>query len=404
MLICHFISLLTRAEVVIMRKIYGILASFASLQHTYDSVICLIAFVTLVFTGTRLTPFNIFTMVGLLSENRRSLVYGLTDGMQLIADCFASLDRIEHFLLIEELANGKSRRHSKRRESPKDHKPKEEGNYIKAIDLTCHWNGLNEAPVLSNINMDLKENKLALITGPVGCGKSTLLLTLLEELMPTSGEVQRKGSIVYVPQTAWVFSGTVRENILFSKPYDEKRYQETLEACDLAKDVERLPDGDKTTLGERGASLSGGQKARVNLARAVYADADIYLLDDPLSAVDAKVGKHIFETCISGMLSNKIRVLVTHQLQYLKNADYVMILDTKGTIEHEGDYFQLQVSYEGGVGGDCVIDLLKHVGMQLNVNEGQNNRFQFQEIDFFVLFCLQITKDFIPQEKGVLLF
>jgi ATP-binding cassette subfamily C (CFTR/MRP) protein 4 len=283
-------------------------------------------------------------MVGLLSENRRSLVYGLTDGMQLIADCFASLDRIEHFLLIEELASG-SRKSSTKKDTSKEHKSKDEGNYIKAIDLTCHWNGLNETSVLSNINMNLSENKLALITGPVGCGKSTLLLTLLEELMPSSGEVQRKGSIVYVPQTAWVFSGSVKENILFSKPYDEKRYKETLEACDLAKDIERLPNGDDTTLGERGASLSGGQKARVNLARAVYADADIYLLDDPLSAVDAKVGKHIFESCISGMLGNKIRVLVTHQLQYLKNADYVMILDTKGTIEHEGDYFQLQVSY-----------------------------------------------------------
>lgn len=299
----------------------------------------MIAFITLVFTGTRLTPFNIFTMVGLLSENRRSLVYGLTDGMQLIADCFASLDRIEHFLLIEELTNCSSRKSSRR----KSDESINGGHYLKANDITCHWNGINEAPVLSNINLDLQAKKLALITGPVGCGKSTLLLTLLEELIPTTGEIERRGEIVYVPQTAWVFSGTVRENILFSKPFDEERYKQTLEVCDLAKDIERLPNGDETMLGERGASLSGGQKARVNLARAVYADADIYLLDDPLSAVDAKVGKHIFEKCISEMLGDKIRVLVTHQLQYLKNADYVMILDTKGTVEHEGAYSQLQV-------------------------------------------------------------
>ncbi|XP_032234169.1 ATP-binding cassette sub-family C member 4 [Nematostella vectensis] len=335
-----------RTEVLIMRKIYGILSSFASLQHTYDSVICLIAFITLVFTGTRLTPYNIFTMVGLLSENRRSLVYGLTDGMQLIADCFASLDRIEHFLLIEELSEtgGSSRKASCQEEREEENEEEKEGEpYIRVNNVACHWNGTDVSPVLSDINMDFNENKLVLVTGPVGSGKSSLLLTLLGELLPSEGSVKTRGEVVYVPQTAWVFSGTVRENILFSKPYDEERYQRTLEACDLAKDIVSLPQGDATILGERGASLSGGQKARVNLARAVYADGDIYLLDDPLSAVDAKVGKHIFENCITGVLENKIRILVTHQLQHLKNADYIMIMD-RGAISHEGDYQQVQDS------------------------------------------------------------
>lgn len=110
--------LILRSELSFLRKIYNILSTFASLQHTYDSVICLIAFITLIFTGIRLTPFNVFTMVGLLSENRRSLVYGLTDGMQLIADCFASLERIEAFLLIEELnGNGKGKEGNQDEES-----------------------------------------------------------------------------------------------------------------------------------------------------------------------------------------------------------------------------------------------------------------------------------------------
>ena len=170
-----------------------------------------------------------------------------------------------------------------------------------------------------------------------------MLLSLLDELSPTKGEVLHKGKVVYVPQIAWVFSGTLRENILFNQPFDEEKYQRTIEACDLTKDISRLPNGDNTVLGERGCSLSGGQRARVNLARAVYFDADIYLLDDPLSAVDAKVGKHIFEKCISGVLSNKIRILVTHQLQYLKNADYIVILD-KGTIAKEGDYSKMKES------------------------------------------------------------
>ena len=336
----HFMHF--RWEVRILHKIYVILATFASLLYTYDSVICLISFITLIFTGIRLTPFNIFTMVGLLGENRWSLIYGLTEGMQQIADCFASLDRIENFLLIEELSgNGTNGNEARER---KDEGSKDEKPFLKATDLTCHWNGDDvETAILTNVNLDIKENKLVLVTGPVGCGKSSLLLSFLDELPPTKGEVIHKGKVVYVPQTAWVFTGTLRENILFNQPFDEEKYQRTIEACDLNSDISRLPNGDNTVLGERGCSLSGGQRARVNLARAVYFDADIYLLDDPLSAVDAKVGKHIFEKCISGVLSNKIRILVTHQLQYLKNADYIVILD-KGTIVKEGEYSEMKES------------------------------------------------------------
>lgn len=189
----------------------------------------------------------------------------------------------------------------------------------------------------------MAEGKLLLVTGPVGCGKSSLLLALLEELPPSTGKVTRNGKIVYVPQTAWAYSGTLRENILFNQAFDQEKYDRTIEACDLKKDIAMLPEGDKTLLGERGASLSGGQRARVNLARAVYSDADIYLLDDPLSAVDAKVGKHIFENCINGLLSNKVRVLVTHQLQYMKSADYIVILD-KGGVVKQGAYQQMKES------------------------------------------------------------
>ncbi|XP_015762179.1 PREDICTED: multidrug resistance-associated protein 4-like [Acropora digitifera] len=342
------VRMIRRSEISILRKIYNILSTFASLQHTYDSVICLIAFITLIFTGIRLTPFNVFTMVGLLSENRRSLVYGLTDGMQLIADCFASLERIESFLLIEELnGNGIEMKQSEEpyeNEADGSEKAQREPDsepFLKASKITCHWNGTNEASVLSDVSIEVKENKLLLVTGPVGSGKSSLLLAFLDELPPSTGNITRKGKIVYVPQTAWVYSGTLRDNILFNQEFDEEKYDRTIEACDLRKDIAMLPQGDKTILGERGASLSGGQRARVNLARAVYSDADIYLLDDPLSAVDAKVGKHIFENCINGLLSNKVRILVTHQLQYMKSADYIVILD-KGKVVKEGEYDKMK--------------------------------------------------------------
>lgn len=341
-----------RSELSFLRKIYNILSTFASLQHTYDSVICLIAFITLIFTGIRLTPFNVFTMVGLLSENRRSLVYGLTDGMQLIADCFASLERIESFLLIEELngnGNGKEENHPEEttgdengdEEKATDKESSSGKPFLKASNITCHWNGQNEASVLNDVSLEVTEERLLLVTGPVGCGKSSLLLAFLDELPPSTGKITHNGRIVYVPQTAWVYSGTLRDNILFNQPFDQEKYDKTIEACDLKKDIAMLPEGDKTLLGERGASLSGGQRARVNLARAVYSDGDIYLMDDPLSAVDAKVGKHIFENCINGLLSNKVRVLVTHQLQYMKSADYIVILD-KGSVVKQGKYEQMK--------------------------------------------------------------
>ena len=135
-----------------------------------------------------------------------------------------------------------------------------------------------------------------------------------------------RGKIAYASQEAWVFSGTVRQNILCGLGYDVKRYKEVVRACALEKDLSLLPDGDQTTVGDRGVSLSGGQKARLNLARALYIDADIYLLDDPLSAVDAQVGRHLFDRAITGYLCDKIRILVTHQLQYLPEVDRIVVL------------------------------------------------------------------------------
>lgn len=132
----------------------------------------------------------------------------------------------------------------------------------------------------------------------VGSGKTTLLEALLGELELDSGTIEFNGKLSYANQVPWLFEGSVKSNILFSEEYDEKRYSEVIKAAGLERDFELFEFGDKTIVGERGISLSGGQKARVSLARAVYKKADIYLLDDPLSAVDTLVGKHIFEECI----------------------------------------------------------------------------------------------------------
>lgn len=149
----------------------------------------------------------------------------------------------------------------------------------------------------------------------------------LGELDVMSGSIEINGSMSYASQEPWVFAATVRQNILFGAEYDKQRYNEVVRACALEKDFEQFPNGDLTIVGDRGASLSGGQKARINLARAVYRDTDIYLLDDPLSAVDIHVAKQLYEDCINGYLENKTRVLVTHQVHQLKNADHIIILN-----------------------------------------------------------------------------
>ena len=143
-----------------------------------------------------------------------------------------------------------------------------------------------------------------------------------------------------MPQSAWVFSGTIRENVLFGEPYNEEWYTKVLETCALLEDINRFPSGDCTFVGEHGVVLSGGQLARVNLARAVYADANVYLLDDPLSAVDIKVGEHIFEQCICTLLRNKIRVLVTHEKKHMVAADQVIVLDN-GSVKEKGSFSEL---------------------------------------------------------------
>ena len=195
--------------------------------------------------------------------------------------------------------------------------------------------------ILQDIQFSTASQSLTVITGPVGSGKSTLLSAIAGEISDVSGTITFPGTLVYVPQTPWIFSGTIRENILFGQPYDEPKYNRVIEACALTEDIQRFPDYDQTVVGERGEVLSGGQKARVSLARAVYADADLYLLDDPLSAVDFKVGQHIFETCIKDLLGDKMRVLTSHQEQHMKEADQVIVL-YKGRVLEKGSFTKLQ--------------------------------------------------------------
>nr|QCO93577.1 ATP-binding cassette subfamily C member 6 [Chilo suppressalis] len=213
---------------------------------------------------------------------------------------------------------------------------------IQLQDVCANWT--EDGPVtLRNINVTIPKGKLCAIIGSVGSGKSSILHLLLNELRATSGRIYLSGPLSYASQEPWLFVATVRQNILFGLPYNSKKYKEVVRVCALQKDFQQFPHGDQTLVGERGASLSGGQRARINLARAVYRQADVYLLDDPLSAVDAHVGRQLFDECIGGYLRHTTRVLVTHQLHYLKDADYILIMNN-GAVEAKGTYDELMSS------------------------------------------------------------
>ncbi|NXQ53258.1 MRP1 protein, partial [Anthoscopus minutus] len=272
------------------------------------------AFVSLALFNILRFPLNILPMV-----------------ISSIVEASVSLKRLREFLSHEELDPDSIVR------GP----VKEAEGCIVVKNATFSW-AKTDPPLLSSINFTVPEGSLVAVVGQVGCGKSSLLSALLGEMDKREGYVVVKGSVAYVPQQAWVQNATLEDNIIFGREMNENRYKRVIEACALLPDIEILPSGDKTEIGEKGVNLSGGQKQRVSLARAVYCNADVYLLDDPLSAVDAHVGKHIFEKVIGpkGILKNKTRVLVTHAINYLPQMDTILVM-TDGEISEMGSYQEL---------------------------------------------------------------
>lgn len=213
---------------------------------------------------------------------------------------------------------------------------------VRVRDASFTWNKHQPNNVLENINLSARKGELTCIVGRVGSGKSSLLQAILGDLWKTHGEVVVRGRIAYVAQQSWVMNASVKENIVFGHRWDPHFYDLTIEACALVDDFKTLPDGDQTEVGERGISLSGGQKARLTLARAVYARADVYLLDDVLSAVDSHVGRHLINRVLgpSGVLNGKTRILATNAIAVLPEADFIGLLRDRTLVE-KGTYEQL---------------------------------------------------------------
>uniref|UniRef100_A0A8C3KLA4 Canalicular multispecific organic anion transporter 1 n=1 Tax=Calidris pygmaea TaxID=425635 RepID=A0A8C3KLA4_9CHAR len=200
----------------------------------------------------------------------------------------------------------------------------------------------SEATFAWDITLDIVPGSLVAVVGAVGSGKSSLVSAMLGEMENVKGHINIQGSLAYVPQQAWIQNATLKDNILFGSELDEARYQQVIKACALLPDLALLPAGDQTEIGEKGINLSGGQKQRVSLARAVYSNADIYILDDPLSAVDAHVGKYLFEHVLGpkGLLQNKTRILVTHSISFLPQVDNIVVL-VAGAVSEHGSYSTL---------------------------------------------------------------
>ncbi|CAG88326.2 DEHA2E17622p [Debaryomyces hansenii CBS767] len=217
---------------------------------------------------------------------------------------------------------------------------------VSVKDGTFLWsknrNDDNYKVALSQINFESRKGNLDCIVGKVGSGKSSLIQAFLGDLYKLDGDVRLHGKVAYVSQVPWIVNGTVKENILFGHKYDAEFYQHVLKACALTVDLSILPKGDKTEVGEKGISLSGGQKARLSLARAVYARADVYLLDDPLSAVDEHVGRHLIDHVIgpSGLLKSKCKILATNSIGVLSIANNIHMVSNGKIVEH-GTYDEI---------------------------------------------------------------
>ncbi|KFH68024.1 hypothetical protein MVEG_06754 [Podila verticillata NRRL 6337] len=238
-------------------------------------------------------------------------------------------------------------------------------------------------PYLRNINLQIPRGSLVAVVGPVGSGKSSLLQAMVGNMTMSQGEVIRGTNISYASQTAWIQNATIQDNILFDTPLDEERYRRVIKACCLEQDLKLFPFGDQTEIGERGVNLSGGQKARLSLARSVYFNAGTVILDDPLSAVDAHVGKKLWEDCVMSELKDRTRVIATHQLHVLPDVDYILCMQN-GVIAEEGTFKELMAN-----NGDFCALMEQYGGAQ-----------QADEKEEAVLDAMDIS-DSIQSEKAV---
>ncbi|XP_045018396.1 ATP-binding cassette sub-family C member 4-like isoform X1 [Bubalus bubalis] len=290
-----------------------------------SKIMIFVTFITNELLDNLITASQVFVVVTLFEALRFSSTLYFPMAIEKVSEAVVSIQRIKKFLLLDEMSQCYPQL------------PSDGRTIVDVQAFTAFWEKASETPTLQGLSFTVRPGELLAVVGPVGAGKSSLLSAVLGELPPSQGKVNVHGRIAYVSQQPWLFPGTVKSNILFGKKYEKEQYEKVIKACALKEDLQLLEKGDLTEIGDRGTPLSEGQKARVSLARAMYQDADIYLLDDPLSAVDAGVSRHLFEQCVHQALKEKITILVTHQLQYLKDSSQILILKD-GKMVERGTY------------------------------------------------------------------
>ena len=320
-------------------------------------------FITYVLLGNKLTPSKVFTSLALFNM----LISPLNAFPWVInglVQAWVSMSRLQNFLNLENLnwfnyytfnesptascsPQGSSQSQSRNellldiRDGEFSWKNEKKKLPSSAPDQNLLETQYKKELSLNEINVNIRKGDLVGVIGKVGAGKTSLLHTIIAEIEKVEGKVRMLpdecvNGFAYVGQESWIRAGTIRENILFGAEMDLEHYKRVLDACALNTDIELFPRKDETPVGENGICLSGGQKARLTLARACYAmDKDIYVLDDPFSAVDSHVAKHLFKSCINGLLSKKTRILCTHHFRYLINADLVIVMEN-GRIVQSG--------------------------------------------------------------------
>ncbi|CAL8104322.1 unnamed protein product [Orchesella dallaii] len=327
---------LRELEVVALTKRLHLRGFYLSMYTSTLKIVIFLTVLTYVLQGNEPTADKVFFLAAIYFTMIQSMIYVIPQGISGLGEIVVSLNRIENFLLLGEKSDGQNQ-HKMLYNASKNNNIKS-GPAVSMDSINASWTG--EKLTLSDVNLKTEGDKIIVIAGAVGSGKTSILHVLLGELPVADGKCEIQGQISYASQEPWVFAGDVKQNILFGRPFDEEKYKSVVKAAALEDDFKQLEFGDQTIVGERGVSLSGGQKARVNLARCLYQDADIYLLDDPLSAVDTRVSRHLFEKCIRKHLAGKLRILVTHQLQYLPQADHILVLQN-GKVAAQGTYGEL---------------------------------------------------------------
>lgn len=306
-----------------LRKI-GLLSSASiSLWNFIPFLVAFSAFsIFSVVSDSPLTPALVFPAISLFQLLQFPLAF-LPMVVNQWVEAYVSANRICKFLRSKELQQDAVVRSG--------YSTSEDVPPVEVKDGHFTWSSGTD-PFLSGISLSVPKGDLLAVVGRVGSGKSSLLSGILGEMFKLSGTVELRGKVAYAAQTPWLLSATLRDNILFGAEYDQELYETVIEACALVDDLAMLRDGDETQVGEKGITLSGGQKARISLARTVYARADIYLLDDPLSSVDAHVARHLFDKVIgpNGLLRGKARILCTNAIPFCQQADeLIMVRDGK---------------------------------------------------------------------------